>query len=138
MRKKNYLSWRHLGQRTEGMSAAEFALILPVMLLIVCGIMDFGNIFYQMTVVNEAAREAARIYATSGGTASNATMQSALRTAYNNNNLNLTTATQTVGSANQVTSTVTEPVTILTPVINQLIPNNPTTVSGTCIMQVEN
>jgi Flp pilus assembly protein TadG len=119
------------------MSAAEFALIMPVMLLIVCGIIDFGNLFYQLNIVNEAARDAARIYATSGGTASNATMQTSLRNAYNNNNLTLSTQTQQIGNATQVTATVSEPVSIMTPVINQLIPNNPTTVKGICIMQVE-
>jgi Flp pilus assembly protein TadG len=139
--KRDHLSWRHFGQRTDGMSAAEFALILPVMLLIVCGIMDFGNIFYQMTVVNEAAREAARIYATSSGSASNSSVQTILRSAYDPNNKNNLTVppfqTQSTGNATQVTATVTESVTVMTPVINQLIPNNPTTVTGTCIMQVE-
>jgi Flp pilus assembly protein TadG len=38
----------------------EFALVIPVFLLILCGIMDFGFVLYsRMTVIN-AAREGAR------------------------------------------------------------------------------
>jgi Flp pilus assembly protein TadG len=38
----------------------EFALVIPIFLLILCGIMDFGFVLYsRMTVIN-AAREGAR------------------------------------------------------------------------------
>ena len=53
--------WRQFPKRTDGISAVEFALLLPVMLLIVCGIMDFGNLYFQAHIANEAAREAARL-----------------------------------------------------------------------------
>ena len=53
--------WSRFRKRTDGVSAAEFALLLPVMLLIVCGIMDFGNLYFQLHIANEAAREAARL-----------------------------------------------------------------------------
>ncbi len=41
--------WRQFPKRTDGMSAVEFALLLPVMLLIVCGIMDFGKSLFSTT-----------------------------------------------------------------------------------------
>jgi len=139
---RGQISCRHFGKRTEGVSAVEFALILPVFVLIVFGSIDFGNLFYQWNVVNEAAREAARIYATATSAPSAASVQTTLRTAYDpNNQYNLTVQpfqTQTIGNYTQVTAWVTETVTILTPVISELIPNNPTTVNGYCIMQVEN
>ena len=47
-------------QRTEGVSRGGICLILPVLLLLVCGIMDFGNLYYQYDIANEAAREGAR------------------------------------------------------------------------------
>ena len=50
----------HLLKRTEGATAVELAIVLPVLLLLVCGIMDFGIIFSQLHNVNEAAREGAR------------------------------------------------------------------------------
>jgi len=139
---RGQISCRHFGQRTEGVSAVEFALILPIMVLLVFGSIDFGNLFYQWNIVNEAAREAARIYATATSAPSAASVQTTLRTAYDpNNQYNLTVQsfqTQTIGNYTQVTAWVTESVTLLTPVISQLIPNNPTTVNGYCIMQVEN
>jgi TadE-like protein len=49
--------WR----RREGQSLAEFAIVLPVFLLILAGIVDFGmGLYSQMTVIN-AAREGARL-----------------------------------------------------------------------------
>jgi Flp pilus assembly protein TadG len=36
------------------------ALILPFLGLLICGIMDFGNLFYQNHLVSEAARAGAR------------------------------------------------------------------------------
>jgi Flp pilus assembly protein TadG len=43
-----------------GQSIVEFALVLPIFLLILCAILDFGVILYsRMTVIN-AAREGAR------------------------------------------------------------------------------
>jgi Flp pilus assembly protein TadG len=51
-------------RRTRGQSLVEFALVLPLFLLILCGIMDFGFLLYsRMTVIN-AAREGARVATT--------------------------------------------------------------------------
>lgn len=43
-----------------GVAAAEFALLLPVLLLILFGIIEFGMIMYSREVVTNAAREGAR------------------------------------------------------------------------------
>lgn len=48
-----------------GQSLVEFALVLPVLLLILVGIFNFGQLFYSDIVINEAARDAAR-YASIG------------------------------------------------------------------------
>jgi Flp pilus assembly protein TadG len=51
-------SARHRGR--VGQAIVEFALVLPIFLLILCAILDFGVVLYsRMTVIN-AAREAAR------------------------------------------------------------------------------
>lgn len=50
--------------RTRGQALVEFALVIPVFLLVLCGILDFGFMLYsRMTVIN-ASREGARISVT--------------------------------------------------------------------------
>ena len=43
-----------------GAIAVEFAILLPVFLLLVGGIMDFGHAFYMKQMVSNASREGAR------------------------------------------------------------------------------
>lgn len=51
-------SRRRVGE--QGASAVEFALVLPVLVMIVGAIIDFGFIFSQQITFNTAARDAAR------------------------------------------------------------------------------
>ncbi len=46
--------------RQEGVAAIEFALILPVLLLIIFGIMEFGLLLFNKQVITNASREGAR------------------------------------------------------------------------------
>lgn len=48
-------------KRENGQSAVEFVLVLPILLLIVCGILDFGWLFYNQLSVENACREGARV-----------------------------------------------------------------------------
>ena len=45
---------------TKGQSLVEFALILPLFMLIVLGIFDFGRAIYAYSALHNAAREGAR------------------------------------------------------------------------------
>jgi len=47
-------------RRSRGQGLVEFALILPILLLIVLGLIEFGRAFFIYTVVSNAAREGAR------------------------------------------------------------------------------
>ncbi len=44
----------------KGQAMVEFALVLPVLILLLCAIIDFGWIFGNQLLANNAAREAAR------------------------------------------------------------------------------
>ena len=44
-----------------GSELIEFALVFPVLLMVVLGIIDFGFLFQRMEVITNAAREGARI-----------------------------------------------------------------------------
>lgn len=46
---------------TRGQALVEMALLLPLLLLLVIGILEFGRAWYYKQQVNNAAREAARI-----------------------------------------------------------------------------
>lgn len=52
------------GARERGQALVEFALILPIMLLLICALVDFGRAYYTWLMVTNAAREGARIGAT--------------------------------------------------------------------------
>lgn len=49
----------HRRPRSRGQSLVEFALILPVMLLLVGGAIDLGRLFYSQITIADAAREGA-------------------------------------------------------------------------------
>jgi len=53
-------------RRAEGNALVEFALVLPLLLLIFAGIVDFGFLFQRYEVLTNAAREGARISALPG------------------------------------------------------------------------
>lgn len=44
----------------KGQSAVEFALVVPVLLVLLMGFIDFGYLFYEFQAVENAARVAAR------------------------------------------------------------------------------
>jgi len=46
-----------------GAAAVEFGLLLPLVLLIVCGIIDFGGVLNAQVSLTQAAREGARVAA---------------------------------------------------------------------------
>jgi len=57
--------------RSRGQGLAEFALVLPIFLLIVLGVFDVGRVIWATTSLNSAAREAARFAIVHGGSDSN-------------------------------------------------------------------
>jgi Flp pilus assembly protein TadG len=56
-----------------GQSLVEFALALPVLLLILLGLADFGRAFYYTTAIANAARAGAEFAARNAGAGANAT-----------------------------------------------------------------
>lgn len=52
---------RTFRRRARGQSLVEFALILPIFLLMIMGVVDFGRAIYAYNAVSNAAREGARL-----------------------------------------------------------------------------
>lgn len=51
------------GSRDRGAAAVEFALILPLLLLIIFGVIDFGRMLNAQVTLTQAAREGGRLAA---------------------------------------------------------------------------
>lgn len=60
MRRLGQARWRCLWQSRDGVSATEFALIAPVFLTLLLGILDIGQMGYGNAVLNGAVQKAAR------------------------------------------------------------------------------
>lgn len=55
-------SRKTLYQYQQGQSMIEFALVLPLMVLIVVGIFELGRAFFAFIAISNAAREGVRVY----------------------------------------------------------------------------
>lgn len=56
----NNLGNGYRGRRERGAAAVEFALVLPILIVILLGILDFGLYYYNDLQLTHAARDAAR------------------------------------------------------------------------------
>ncbi|MFP5219097.1 MAG: TadE/TadG family type IV pilus assembly protein [Actinomycetes bacterium] len=52
-----------IGRSDDGAAAVEMALVLPVLLLVLCGIIDFGRAYNAKVTLTHAAREGVRVWA---------------------------------------------------------------------------
>ena len=118
------------GRGDRGAAAVEFALVLPFLLLIVSGIIDFGRAYNAQITLTHAAREAARVWAL-GGTAA-ATTTAAQGAATGLSNVTATTTTCTFGAATTVT--VTADFSYITPFVANLVPSR-TSLSADGVMR---
>ena len=60
------LSNKHQDHLDGGAAAVEMELVLPLLLLVLCGIIDFGRGFNAQMQLTQAAREAVRVKALGG------------------------------------------------------------------------
>jgi Flp pilus assembly protein TadG len=57
-----------LAKQTRGQSLVEFALVIPMLLILMVGIMEFSRAWMTKNILTGAAREAARMYAVQNNT----------------------------------------------------------------------
>lgn len=94
-------------QKSErGAAAVEFALIAPVLVLMVLGITEFGRAYYFQTTLSQAAREGVRVKAIRDDSSA---AIAATRAAASNLTLNSIAVTTTQGGACTVTGTAPVP-----------------------------
>jgi Flp pilus assembly protein TadG len=148
-------AWRALWRkgarapREEGAALYEFALVLPLLVMMLVGIIKFGILFYDYVVLADAVAAGARTLATnrSVGTATpNACQlaQTAVQTAaYNLNQASLTVPTPTLASGSCTalaqgtagTVTATYPCNLTIPFVGNMCPA--TTISSQTTVRIE-
>jgi Flp pilus assembly protein TadG len=102
---------RHPAASDRGSELVEMAIVLPIFVLLIMGIMDFGFLFQRYEVVVNAAREGARLAVI--GTHSNASVQTRVQNYLTSSGLTGSATAQvgntsmTVNGANVNTKTVT-------------------------------
>ena len=130
-------------KREDGQAMVEFALILPIFLLILCGIIDFGWLFYNQLSLNNACREGAR-YAVVH-TDENADTQSIINhienissTVFANDGVDITVkySSPSDPTAGDVTVSMQADISFFTPVLSTIL-GKEKTITSTVIMKVE-
>jgi Flp pilus assembly protein TadG len=125
----------------KGQAMVEFALVLPLLILILCGILDFGWIFFHQILVNNAAREAARyssIHLYDDGAVNDddtAAAQSAAKAS--SSVLPDTMRVSLTVSDDSVTVTVTSPTDVLTGLMAPVFGGNTVDLTATSTMRAE-
>ncbi|WP_164745695.1 TadE/TadG family type IV pilus assembly protein [Neobacillus mesonae] len=117
----------------KGQSLVEFALIVPLLVLLLIGIVDFSRIFHAYLTIDHSGREAAR--AASIGkdevTIKSIAVNQGASIGLTASQVNVNTGS----SGSNATITITYQVTFLTPLIGKIV--NPLTLKDTTTMRVE-
>ena len=133
---------RKLNER--GAAAAEFALLLPVLLMILFGIIEFGMIMYGREVVTNATREGARAGIVKGPPKRTEPQIIAIATTYltgtgiNTANVTFTVTGEGLANPNTLTVTATYLYSFLIPYIPTVVGiPNPLTITAQTVMRHE-
>jgi PKD repeat protein len=137
------LGWRNRRQTSRGQALVEFALIIPVMLLLLVIAIDFGRMFFSYVAITNAAREGAAIGAHEPANLvqiqTTAGQETSSQSQRGENTLAVTTVCKdslgvtlvnctyasggAAGAGNTITVNVDEKFTFLTPMITAFFPN---------------
>ena len=122
----------------KGQALVEFALVLPVLLMLLCGIIDFGWLYYNQITLNNAAREGARYAVIHYDPSIDWKGESESRMI--NNMVGVKSATAIVSDpvGQQITASVTASPKILTGFTSVIIGKRTITLHASCTMRLEN
>lgn len=91
--------------RSRGQSLAEFALVFPILMLIIGGIIQFGIIFWGQNTLNQVVRDTGRWAATQQGDCETAGGKAALTTSITTTANAIASQSALIGSISSVTVT---------------------------------
>ena len=137
---RNYV-WSYIVKNIKsckGQSMVETALVLPIILLILMGIFEFGRIMNGYIVVTNAAREVARVAAVGATDASIiSTIRNAAQTLDTSRlSISISPSASARTRGQQVTVQVNYSISALTPIVTAILPN-PFLLQGRTVMRVE-
>lgn len=130
---------RRLVKENKGQGLVEFALVLPILLLLLFGIVEFGRIFNVYLISKEASREGARLAIVGK---SNTEITSAAKGISGLWDPSAATVVITPTNAadrkkgDAVTVAISYDVELIAPVISAILPN-PFPVTGSTVMRME-
>jgi len=122
--------------KNRGQAMVEFALVVPILLLLICGIIDFGRIYSATIMVAGAAREGARSAAIGNDDTVVTQAVADYVSAIAGEQLTVNIAPSSRVAGDQITVTVSTPIPVLTPIVNAIL-GSTYTVSGTAVMRAE-
>lgn len=127
----------------KGQSIVEFAIILPVLLLVLCGIIDFGWIYSNELSLNNCTREGARYGSIHAGEANaeemitNRILDVSTDSLKKDMTIEVSFTNTTDPTAGDVIITVESRIDILTPIVGVFFDNQQVELSSTVTMKAE-
>ncbi len=124
----------------KGQSTVEFALLLPIILLLLSGIINFGWIFGNQLLANNASREAARytaIHYYDSSTDDDQALAAEIVTARAPTLVLPTVTVVKSASGDSITVNIISSVELLTPLMAAMFPNGRYAVTSQCTMRLE-
>ena len=129
---------KRLIKANKGQALVEFALILPLLLLLIFGVIEFGRIFGAELTVNNSAREGARLGAI--GATDSLIVTRVLNSSGMLDSAKVAVTITPVESSRvrggEIQVNVSYPVTVFAPFISA-ITGETVTVDSSCVMRVE-
>jgi Flp pilus assembly protein TadG len=125
----------------KGQSLVETALILPILLLLLFGIVDFGRLLHAYLTIDHAGREAAR-FASVSVQSTDAEIRARVTSTATGLNIDpnaiiIDPPASGRTSGKDVTITIPYKFNFITPLVNKLKIVSPLTITDTTVMRVE-
>ena len=124
----------------KGQAMVEFALLLPILLLLFSGIINFGWIFGNQLLANNAAREAARytaIHYSDSSSDNDSAVAAGIVTARAPTLVSPSVTVSKSASGDSITVKIGSYVNLLTPLMSAIFPNGQYSVTAQCTMRLE-
>ena len=134
------MSSKRTGRATgeKGQSLVETALVLPIIILILTAIIDFGFVFNNYLIVSSASREGARSAVVGYNDTEIRQIISSITSTLDSTKLTISISPSQASRdpGDEVTITVEYKNSLMTPVISSILPN-PLEIKGKTVMRME-